>query len=282
MAAVFRIQLEASLHIQDVQPDQVVFSTDVDGPLCGTVFARAELNSLLLVVLAPRAIVVAHWNYLERTNDAIMKTVQRLVGHIKRKKPKHILHHRSTYIFYPSDYLDATAGPLDKLDVGLLTLGLPPARRTNYQSSGATPFCVSAVYNAPQLHPRLWSGGQDVTQMTASTRLWARWVRPDNREEWHYMDIQLTECSIMPDEMILFSIPEAPNGQWVLNRDHGRASGWIEQTYAWGEGLIDGSTKVTSRLKLHWDLLPSEDDGTEDWRARESHMRERVTTYEWM
>jgi len=97
----------------------------------------------------------SHWNYLERTNDAIMKTVQRLVGDIKRKKPKHILHHRSTYILYPSDYLDATAGPLDKLDVGLLTLGLPPARRTNYQSSGATPFCVSAVYNAPQRHPRL-------------------------------------------------------------------------------------------------------------------------------
>ncbi|KAK3045352.1 hypothetical protein LTR09_013013 [Extremus antarcticus] len=184
-----------------------------------------------------------------------MKTVQRLVVEIKRKKPKRILH-RSAYVFYPGEYLDATAQPLDKLDVGLLTVGSPPARRTNYQSSGATPFCVPAVYNAPQQYPRLWfgragSGGQNVTQMTASTRLWARWVRPDNREEWHYMDIQSTECSITPDEMILFSMPEAPNGQWVLNRNHGRPSRWIMQTYAWGEGPIDASTEVVHRRKLH-------------------------------
>ncbi len=72
------------------------------------------------------------------------------------------------------------------------------------------------------------------------------------------MVIQLTESSIVPDEMILFSMSKVPNGQWVLDRDHGGSSRWIMQTYAWSEGLIDAFTEVVRHRRLHWDLVPCE------------------------
>lgn len=248
-----------------VPKNQVAYVTDDNGPLCGTVLAYADYRSVLLVIMSPKALVFAHLSIFEQTKEDIMDHVCCLVSKITKKTP-HCLLHRSTYVFYPYPDPSHVTNMLSELDRELIMVGLPSPKRTSFTTcptDNALPFCVSVVYNdSPLQHPRVRHGragqlGQDVTQLTASAHFWAR---IDGLANYHQIAAQLTETSIMADEIVLLSNTLPPGDTWILCRSRGQPCGWIKKESRSGQENLRVSVQERRHKLVGWSLLPSSQD----------------------
>ncbi len=258
--AMFEITLADRCHQVVVKRNQAVSATDDKWSLRGTVVACVDYRSVLLVIASPKAILVAHLSTLEQK-----KAIMDHVSDITKKTPYRLVH-RSTYVFYPDPRPSYVTSMLSELDRELFMVGMPSPKRTSFATDpteDAVPFRVSVVYNgSPSQCPRVWhrrSGqrGQDITQLTASAELW---IRIDGLAGYHRIAAQLTETSIVADEMLLSSRTQCPSDTWILRRSRGQPYGWTKEEPRLGQGDVRVSVEELRHKLVRWSLLPRSQD----------------------